>query len=193
MSEDPERQEPEKLVRASIIDSNDIQMCKQANGEDWLLGIGSFGAVSPSPSFYTLPALALLTLPDPTRAFPVFAYLPLQTCTCALAAVPRRYSCSNMTCVHHCVPPPTRRLTFAAACSCGACLYRYPPSPCSAPPLTACLLMPHCLSACHCMSLLFDPGISPYIDMSSKPLLAGVQGQDEGPGCGCQDHSQTAR
>lgn len=43
--------EPEKLVRASIISSDDIQVCKRPNGEDWLLGMGSYGRVGPSPSF----------------------------------------------------------------------------------------------------------------------------------------------
>ncbi|KAL3138988.1 hypothetical protein ABBQ32_005793 [Trebouxia sp. C0010 RCD-2024] len=36
---------PEQLVHASIIPSNDIQLCKRPNGEDWLLGMGAFGMV----------------------------------------------------------------------------------------------------------------------------------------------------
>lgn len=37
---------PEKLVHASIISSKDVKLCKRPNGEDWLLGRGSYGTVS---------------------------------------------------------------------------------------------------------------------------------------------------
>ncbi|KAL3150426.1 hypothetical protein ABBQ32_000262 [Trebouxia sp. C0010 RCD-2024] len=36
---------PEKLVHASIISSKDVKLCKRPNGEDWLLGRGSYGTV----------------------------------------------------------------------------------------------------------------------------------------------------
>ena len=42
------RNEPVRLVHADIIDLDDIKMCKQDNGEDWLLGRGSYGMVSPA-------------------------------------------------------------------------------------------------------------------------------------------------
>ena len=37
---------PQKLVHASIIRPGDVQICKTADGKDWLLGLGSYGMVS---------------------------------------------------------------------------------------------------------------------------------------------------
>ncbi len=36
-----------KIVHASIINKDEIDICKLANGEDWLLGMGSYGMVRP--------------------------------------------------------------------------------------------------------------------------------------------------
>ncbi len=49
LSSGAEHKVPMKLVHANIIDLDEIEICKQANGEDWLLGMGSYGMVSPSP------------------------------------------------------------------------------------------------------------------------------------------------
>ena len=45
---DAELNEAARLVDASVIDLDSIEVCKQSNGEDWLLGMGSFGMVSTS-------------------------------------------------------------------------------------------------------------------------------------------------
>ena len=45
---DAKRNEPERLVHADIIDLDDIKMCKRDDGEDWLLGRGSYGMVGPA-------------------------------------------------------------------------------------------------------------------------------------------------
>ena len=52
-------EEPERLVRAAVIDPRDIRVYKRANGDDWLLGSGSFGTVS--PSLCVVPTLVWLT------------------------------------------------------------------------------------------------------------------------------------
>ncbi len=36
----------ERRLPAAMVDLEEIQVCKRANGEDWLLGSGSFGMVS---------------------------------------------------------------------------------------------------------------------------------------------------
>ena len=52
------REEPARLVHADIIDLDDIKMCKRSSGEDWLLGRGSYGMVS--PALHLCPPLALV-------------------------------------------------------------------------------------------------------------------------------------
>ena len=42
-----ERKAHAKIVHASIINQDEIDICKLANGEDWLLGMGSYGMVRP--------------------------------------------------------------------------------------------------------------------------------------------------
>ncbi len=42
-----ERKAHTRIVHASIIDKDAIGICKSANGEDWLLGMGSYGTVRP--------------------------------------------------------------------------------------------------------------------------------------------------
>ena len=69
---------PEKLVHASIIPSDSIQLCKRPDGKDWLLGMGSFGMVSPSLSIGP-PFQFCLPGPSPP--------LPVLTCLCLLAPV----------------------------------------------------------------------------------------------------------
>lgn len=54
---DVEPSAPVGLVQASVIDLDDIQVCKRETGEDWLLGRGSYGAVSPAPCFLFFPSL----------------------------------------------------------------------------------------------------------------------------------------
>ncbi|DBA79257.1 TPA: hypothetical protein ACH3X1_009071 [Trebouxia sp. C0004] len=63
-----ERKAHTKIVHASIINKDEIDICKSASGEDWLLGMGSYGMVPkarPSPLFLPLPK-PLLALPPPT-------------------------------------------------------------------------------------------------------------------------------
>lgn len=40
-----ERKAQTRIVHASIIDKDEIDICKSASGEDWLLGMGSYGMV----------------------------------------------------------------------------------------------------------------------------------------------------
>lgn len=47
LGSEAEHHAPQRLVHASIIDPNEVQICKQAGGDDWLLGMGSYGMVSP--------------------------------------------------------------------------------------------------------------------------------------------------
>ncbi len=42
-----ERKAQSRIVHASIINKDEIDICTLANGEDWLLGIGSYGMVRP--------------------------------------------------------------------------------------------------------------------------------------------------
>lgn len=60
MGEGAENTQPERLVHASIIDPRDIRVRKRANGQDWLLGAGSFGTVS--PNLCVVPTLAHLRM-----------------------------------------------------------------------------------------------------------------------------------
>ena len=118
MSEDTEPKEPEKLVRASIINPNDIQVCKRANGEDWLLGMGSYGMVSGQPPYFVcLVPLSALCPTCPCLSVPT---CPLHTHTCALA-------CFLSTLLLHlpspdptpsCFPPPLFQPSHTSACHC---------------------------------------------------------------------------
>ena len=56
------REEPARLVHADIIDLDDIKMCKRSSGEDWLLGRGSYGMVSPA-LYLGLPMALVFCLP----------------------------------------------------------------------------------------------------------------------------------
>lgn len=50
-----ESRAPSRLVHASIIDLDEIEICKLATGEDWLLGMGSYGMVSWAAQFLQVP------------------------------------------------------------------------------------------------------------------------------------------
>ena len=47
-----ESRAPPRLVHASIIELDEIEICKLASGEDWLLGMGSYGRVSWWPNSF---------------------------------------------------------------------------------------------------------------------------------------------
>ena len=59
--EDAELNEATRLVDASITDLDSIEVCKQSNGEDWLLSMGSFGMVSTSLCVVPAPGPMLCT------------------------------------------------------------------------------------------------------------------------------------
>ena len=61
--------EPERLVHAAIIDVGAIQMCRRENGEDWQLGMGSYGEVSPISALE--PLVCLCPCPSPTLSSPL--------------------------------------------------------------------------------------------------------------------------
>ena len=52
-------QDHDRLVHASVLDAQDIQMCKKADGKDWLLGRGSYGMVSPVVHYLTIYVLTI--------------------------------------------------------------------------------------------------------------------------------------
>ena len=58
----------QRRLPAPVVDIEEIQYCKKANGEDWLLGCGSFGMVSAR--------LRFLNPPSPTVTY---TWLPIAT------------------------------------------------------------------------------------------------------------------
>ena len=84
--------EPEKLVHASVINPRKIRVCRKPNGEEWLLGKGSFGTVHPSVcipplSAVTPLALGLLQLRSFCTCLPLIISLSVDSCICALPHV----------------------------------------------------------------------------------------------------------
>ncbi len=70
----------EHRLPAAMVDFEDIQFCKRAKGEDWLLGSGSFGMVSARLGiFIPFPAPALTYCSPCLNACPCLARLSVCT------------------------------------------------------------------------------------------------------------------
>ena len=111
-----ERKAQTRIVHASIIDKDEIDICKSASGEDWLLGMGSYGMVRHDACNYQMHSMqsAVITLMSMPACLNPFALKP--------SPLPA------------CLPAPSCLLLPAITCPC----LLVPACPCL--PATACLL-----------------------------------------------------
>ena len=92
-----ERKAQTRIVHASIIDKDEIDICKSASGEDWLLGMGSYGMVrhdacnyqirSTQSAVITLMSMPACLNPFALKRLPLPACLPQPACFCQLLPV----------------------------------------------------------------------------------------------------------
>ena len=89
-----ERQAQTRIVHASIINKDEIYICKLANGEDWLLGMGSYGMVRPDAcNSRSISCNHILSLPACLKPF-ALECLPLPVLAC-LPACPNLPACAS--------------------------------------------------------------------------------------------------
>ena len=159
--------EPERLVHAAIVDVNDIQKCHRENGEDWLLGTGSYGMVSPTACLGPVCLSLPLPSPDTSSDIPLNLPLPLPLTIPAPASQPL------------CAPACT--ILYLCLLPSRSC--HYLPLPLALPTLAPSLLS--CIPTCHCSVLRPTLPVSAChfsaffcLVIIMKALIVGVQGQD---------------
>ncbi len=90
-----ERKAQTRIVHASIINKDEIYICKIANGEDWLLGMGSYGMVRPDAcNSRSVSCNHILSLPACLKPFALECLpLPVLACLPACPNLPACVSC----------------------------------------------------------------------------------------------------